>query len=576
MNSQFTRTLPTCCVLQGYQRREQGIRPPAPPQPLKDASASPVLVAVTVPNCRLAAGEELRLVGDSQELGGWELAAAPTLSRSPDGSTWQLVVALAPGQYECKLVIARSKRGSVVCWEGGPNRQLRVPHLDGLEAPRGVPLWQGVCRFGDTSKTQLKASPQVDPKQLKDAATAAVQRRAELTEKRDTLAARLDHLTHEVESSELRVASKRGELQQMVADELAQLKQRGLVSRQVARLEGGTPAAQTAAPPASGTSAAASAKPQPEAERAPPAAASQPAKEAAHGSGGSVPAARAGGNKFRSQGQPGKGSEPSAFQLAKQQLMELLPAEAEAALETHQKHEKLEAAAAAGAKPTPGPPTASAEPKPAPAPAPQPSAAAKLAAPAVAPVPPASALVALALNPQALKKPAAAQAAAAKAAATEAAAQASALKSAANPIKTGTSATTASSTASPTASAPAGVPQKPVKQEQTVQKQAEAAKAPAVQKQAEAAKAPAVQKKAEAPKAPVVQKKARVDITHVLNKPTMPVVAAVAVGQQMFQAYRALWGLALAAALPVPAAQRRIDTVAGVTLALVASIPFWG
>ncbi len=98
MNSQFTRTLPTCCVLQGYQRREQGIRPPAPPQPLKDASASPVLVAVTVPNCRLAAGEELRLVGDSPELGGWELAAAPTLSRSPDGSTWQLVVALAPGE----------------------------------------------------------------------------------------------------------------------------------------------------------------------------------------------------------------------------------------------------------------------------------------------------------------------------------------------------------------------------------------------------------------------------------------------------------------------------------------------
>lgn len=33
-----------------------------------------------------------------------------------------------------------------------------------------------------------------------DAATAAVQRCAELTEKRDTLAARLDHLTHEVES----------------------------------------------------------------------------------------------------------------------------------------------------------------------------------------------------------------------------------------------------------------------------------------------------------------------------------------------------------------------------------------
>lgn len=71
------------------------------------------------------------------------------------------------GQYQCKLVIARSNRGSVVCWEGGPNRQLRVPHLGGLEVPPGVPLWQGVCRFGDTSKTQLKASPSVHPQQLK-------------------------------------------------------------------------------------------------------------------------------------------------------------------------------------------------------------------------------------------------------------------------------------------------------------------------------------------------------------------------------------------------------------------------
>lgn len=80
-----------------------------PSEPPKEPKPGPVLVAVTVPNCRLGSGEELRLVGDSPELGGWELAAAPPLSRSPDGSTWQVVLPLMPGEA------ARRRRQSTGC-----------------------------------------------------------------------------------------------------------------------------------------------------------------------------------------------------------------------------------------------------------------------------------------------------------------------------------------------------------------------------------------------------------------------------------------------------------------------------
>lgn len=92
-----TSTRTVLHALQGYQRRQEGGRPPAA-TPFPPPSPGPVLVSVTVPNCRLGAGEELRLVGDSMELGGWELAAAPPLTRAPDGSTWEVVVPLMPGE----------------------------------------------------------------------------------------------------------------------------------------------------------------------------------------------------------------------------------------------------------------------------------------------------------------------------------------------------------------------------------------------------------------------------------------------------------------------------------------------
>ncbi|KAL4443949.1 hypothetical protein ABPG75_011686 [Micractinium tetrahymenae] len=553
-------------------RRDEAASPQAPP-PFKDSSAAPVLVAVIVPNCRLSPGEELRLMGDCRELGSWDPAAAVPLTRSSDGRTWEVAVPLAPGQHECKLLIARINRGDVVCWEGGPNRQLRVPHLSGLEVPPGVPLWQGVCRFGDTSRTQLKVSPLVDPRQLKEAAAAAVQRCAELAEKRETLEARLGHLAHEVETSEVRIASKRTELQQMVADELAQLGQRGLVSDQVARLEGGTASAQAAtgahpAAPAAPPSVALQQRqrqPEPEAKLAPPAAAAgaspaaeppkQAADDAAH-----VSATRDGCSEFHFEGQQSREAGPSAFQLAKQRLLQLLPAEAEAELEARLQREQRAAAAAAAAalaEPTPVPVEASAVPKPATPPAPRPAAAVQPAAqPASAPTVPAKPQAA----PGPATVPAVALVAAAKAGAAKAAAQASALQAAASHAK---------------ASAPSAAlkPAAPLPADSPASSTPAASPLPAVH----ASKLQqAAQQKQEAAKAPAAPRRAQADVASLMDKPSMPVVAALAVGQQMFRAYRTLWGCAMAAALPTPAAQRTIDAAAAITLGVVASIPFWG
>ena len=111
----------------------------APPAGSPGCAATPgpaVVVAFTVPECRLAYGEHLRVVGSCSELGGWDVAAAPALAWH-EGHCWEASIAVPPGSHAFKLVVVGIPGGggaSCYRWELGPDRMLNLPHLAALLA----------------------------------------------------------------------------------------------------------------------------------------------------------------------------------------------------------------------------------------------------------------------------------------------------------------------------------------------------------------------------------------------------------------------------------------------------------
>ena len=102
------------------------------------------LVSLTVPECRLAFGEHLRVVGSCPELGGWDAQQAPSLAWQ-EGDNWAAALALPPGQHAFKLVVVRQDGSQQ--WEDGADRSLAV-------APAGAVRL--TCRFGDTGATWVE------------------------------------------------------------------------------------------------------------------------------------------------------------------------------------------------------------------------------------------------------------------------------------------------------------------------------------------------------------------------------------------------------------------------------------
>lgn len=153
-------------------------------------------VGFTVPDCRLAFGEHLRVVGGCPELGGWDVAAAPALVWH-EGDRWAADVALPAGQHAWKLVILRADGSQH--WEEGPNRELRISELAAAAAAapaaaESAPVLRVTAGFGDTASTAVAA----DHSQLQAAAQAAAARVAELLARKQALAARLNALETEV------------------------------------------------------------------------------------------------------------------------------------------------------------------------------------------------------------------------------------------------------------------------------------------------------------------------------------------------------------------------------------------
>lgn len=161
--------------------------------------SAPVRVSLSVPECRLAFGEHLRVVGSCAELGGWRVEAAPSLVWQ-EGDNWTAAVALPPGDHTFKLVIVRQDNSQI--WEDGGDRSLQLAR---------TPAARVTCRFGDTSSTQLEAGRSGQPsgslQPVQEAADAAAARVAELqrgvadlTKRKQQLAARLAGLEQAVQS----------------------------------------------------------------------------------------------------------------------------------------------------------------------------------------------------------------------------------------------------------------------------------------------------------------------------------------------------------------------------------------
>jgi hypothetical protein len=83
-----------------------------------------VPIKISVP-LRVKYGEHLRLVGNHELLGGWEIDHAPELACSEDGNFWSTTLSLPAGlQAEYKLIHVIPGRPPV--WEYIPNRMLDV------------------------------------------------------------------------------------------------------------------------------------------------------------------------------------------------------------------------------------------------------------------------------------------------------------------------------------------------------------------------------------------------------------------------------------------------------------------
>jgi len=72
-------------------------------------------------------GQSVKVVGDSSELGSWDVKAAHGMEWG-EGHVWSTTLNLVPGSsYEFKVVIVNSGNPSDVRWEEGANKKLEVP-----------------------------------------------------------------------------------------------------------------------------------------------------------------------------------------------------------------------------------------------------------------------------------------------------------------------------------------------------------------------------------------------------------------------------------------------------------------
>ncbi len=148
----------------------------------RSTSAGFTSVHVRVPATPLQFGEQLRLVGACNELGGWDSAAAPLLQWQ-EGNDWVAPVSLPPGEHACKLVLVRQD-GSVA-WEEGEDRLLTVPATEGGDAVTAT------LRYGDTTSTHVD--------EPHHPAEVAVEKVVMLLQRTRQLSAQMDALEHEVE-----------------------------------------------------------------------------------------------------------------------------------------------------------------------------------------------------------------------------------------------------------------------------------------------------------------------------------------------------------------------------------------
>ncbi|KAK9843475.1 hypothetical protein WJX81_004522 [Elliptochloris bilobata] len=99
---------------------------------------------------KTAFGEGLKVVGSLEELGSWEVAAAPAMHWT-DGDWWNVDVTLPAGEaFEAKLV---HLSGNAVSWEPGRNREVAVP-AEGVPLPPGAAV-EVACTFAYTDQTAL-------------------------------------------------------------------------------------------------------------------------------------------------------------------------------------------------------------------------------------------------------------------------------------------------------------------------------------------------------------------------------------------------------------------------------------
>ncbi|KAI3426135.1 hypothetical protein D9Q98_008514 [Chlorella vulgaris] len=227
------------------------------------AAAAATPVALTVEGCTLQHGEQLRLAGSSEELGGWSFTAALQLaaaSNTNGTASWAAELSLAPGRHQCKLVVV-GPDGSLQ-WEGGRHRTLIIPRLPVPAASQGpagaAPArLQVTCRFGETASTALTRAP----KKVKAAADleAMASRAATLMQRKQQLTSRVTQLERDVRSSHERLTSKRATVAgHLESAQIARSKLKGLLDAQLA-LE--PPAASAASSAASAPQSTASAAP---------------------------------------------------------------------------------------------------------------------------------------------------------------------------------------------------------------------------------------------------------------------------------------------------------------------------
>lgn len=97
-----------------------------------DKQAAPLHCSITlrvVCPCLHQKGQQLGLVGESEALGEWQ---KPLVFTEVQPNHWQLALDVyqLTGNCQYKFVAVDPKKGTIVEWEAGENRQLYVPQLD--------------------------------------------------------------------------------------------------------------------------------------------------------------------------------------------------------------------------------------------------------------------------------------------------------------------------------------------------------------------------------------------------------------------------------------------------------------